>query len=99
MVKFLWLLNTAGWVTSPGGNQHEPTPTDPAAFQLFLLGCKDLGFVNGYLHDEFLTAFASTIRKVASYYQTERTVAMGMLGCTDGEDVEVWERIMGIGIY
>lgn len=87
-------------MTSPGENQHEPTPTDPAAFLVpFLvpLGCKDLGFVNGYLHDEFLTAFASTIRKVASYYQTERTVAMGMLGCTDGMDFEVWERIVGIG--
>lgn len=68
---------------------------------------KELGFVNGFLHDEFLTTFAATIANVAQWYKAERTVAMGysmggfgafQLGCWAPDTFDAVVSVAGYGL-
>ena len=63
--------------------------------------------MNGFLHDEFLTAFASTVEKVAKWYQAERTMAMGysmggfgafQLGCRAPDTFDAIISVAGYGM-
>lgn len=68
---------------------------------------KELGFVFGHLHHNFLSAFTQKIRELSSWYSAERIIAMGysmggfgafQLGCFAPEIFDAVVSVAGYGL-